>query len=87
MIAFVNRRQIIFHSFLNVQYEANRSVNLYIAERLCLEKKGRLKITYGEMCRGDYAYAFCITDVYGDDYITDAAEFHINKYGEISFYE
>ena len=50
-------------------------------------KKGRLKITYGEMCRGDYAYAFCITDVYGDDYITDAAEFHINKYGEISFYE
>ena len=51
------------------------------------EKKGRLKITYGEMCRGDYAYAFCITDVYGDDYITEAAEFHINKYGEISFYE
>ncbi len=50
-------------------------------------KGKKLKIDYDYMYPGDYAYAFCITDVYGDDYITDPAEFHINKRGEISFYE
>ncbi len=51
------------------------------------EKKGQLKIGYDYMYAGDYAYAFCITDVYGDDYISDLAEFQINERGEISYYE
>ena len=50
-------------------------------------KKGRLKIDYDYLYSGDYAYSFCITDVYGDDYVTDPAEFNIDRKGEITFYE
>ena len=50
-------------------------------------KKGKLKLAYDYLYIGDYAYSFCITDVYGDDYITDSAEFNIDEEGEISFYE
>ncbi len=50
------------------------------------EKKGSLKIAYDYLYIGDYAYAFCITDIYGDDYVTDLAEFNIDEEGEISFY-
>ena len=50
-------------------------------------KKGKLKLAYDYLYIGDYAYSFCITDVYGDDYITDPAEFNIDSDGEISFYE
>lgn len=50
-------------------------------------KKGKPKISYDYLYIGDYAYSFCITDVYGDDYITDMAEFNIDRKGRISFYE
>lgn len=41
------------------------------------EKSGKPAIRYDYIYEGDYAYAFCITDVYGDDYITDPAEFNV----------
>lgn len=50
-------------------------------------KKGKLKIDYDYLYVGDYGYSFCITDIYGDDYVTDLAEFNINKNGDISFYD
>ncbi len=50
-------------------------------------EKGRLKVSYDYLYAGDYSYAFCITDIYGDDYITDLVSFHISKNGDISFYE
>ena len=45
------------------------------------------EIVYDYMEEGDYAYAFCITDVYGDDYITDMARFHVNEDGECLYEE
>ena len=50
-------------------------------------EKGKLKVAYDYLYIGDYAYSFCVTDIYGDDYITDPAEFNIDSDGEISFYE
>jgi len=50
-------------------------------------EKGKPKIEYDYLYAGDYSYAFCITDIYGDDYVTDLASFHISKNGDISFYE
>lgn len=47
----------------------------------------KLKIDYDYMYVGDYAYAFCVTDIYGDDYISDMAEFNIDEDGEITFYQ
>ena len=58
----------------------------YEGEPFTVKGKG-LKAVYDYLYRGDYSYAFCITDVYCDDYITEPAQFHINKYGEVSFYE
>lgn len=43
------------------------------------------KISYDYLYIGDYGYAFCITDIYGDDYISDLAEFTINGDGNISY--
>ena len=50
-------------------------------------EKGKPKIEYDYLYAGDYSYAFCITDIYGDDYVTDLVDFHISKNGDISFYE
>ncbi len=50
-------------------------------------KNGKPAIDYDYLYPGDYEYAFCVTDVYGDDFITDFAEFNIDEDGEISFYE
>ena len=46
-----------------------------------------LPVDYDYLYAGDYSYAFCITDIYGDDYISDLAQFHLAKDGTISFYE
>ena len=48
-------------------------------------EKGTLKVGYDYLYEGDYAYSFCITDVFGDDYITDPVTFRLEN-GEISFY-
>ena len=50
-------------------------------------EKGTLKIKYDYLYAGDYSYAFCITDIYGDDYVTDLISFNLSNSGEISFYE
>ena len=49
--------------------------------------KGKLRIDYDYLYPGDYSYSFCITDIYGDDYITDLVTFNISNNGDISFYE
>ena len=46
-----------------------------------------LPVDYDYLYAGDYSYAFCITDIYGDDYISDLAQFHLAEDGTISFYE
>ena len=48
---------------------------------------GKLEISYDIMPAGDYYYAFCIDDIYGDYYITDVADFIIDEDGNISFFE
>jgi len=50
-------------------------------------KSKTLPVNYDFLYAGDYSYAFCITDIYGDDYISDLAEFRLGKDGTISFYE
>ena len=50
-------------------------------------EKGKPKIEYDYLYAGDYSYAFCITDIYGDEYVTDLVGFHLSKNGEVSFYE
>ena len=50
-------------------------------------KSGKLTVDYDYLYDGDYSYAFCITDIFGDDYITDDITFNVSKDGEVSFYE
>ena len=50
-------------------------------------EKGKPKIEYDYLYAGDYSYAFCITDIYGDEYVTNLVGFHLSKNGEVSFYE
>ena len=50
-------------------------------------EKGKLKIEYDYLYAGDYSYAFCITDIFGGEYVTDLVSFHLSKNGNISFYE
>ena len=47
---------------------------------------GTLEITYDIMLSGDYLYAFCIDDIYGDYLITDPVMFNVDEYGEVFFY-
>lgn len=49
-------------------------------------KNGDLKIGYDYLFEGDYEYSFCITDIFGDDYITDPVTFNLDEYGNVSFY-
>ena len=46
---------------------------------------GDTEIIYGTMLPGDYLYAFCIDDIYGDYYMTDTVEFNIDENGMVSF--
>ena len=46
---------------------------------------GPVEIYYDVMEDGDYLYAFCIDDIYGDYYLADPATFNIEG-DEISFY-
>jgi len=50
-------------------------------------EKGKPKIDYDYLYAGDYSYAFCITDIYGDEYVTDLVGFHLSENGGVSFYE
>ncbi len=47
---------------------------------------GELEITYGPMVSGDYLYAFCIDDIYGDYLVTDPVLFNVDEDGNLSFY-
>ncbi len=48
-------------------------------------KNGSLDVGYDYLYEGDYAYSFCITDIFGDDYITDHVTFTVED-GRVSFY-
>ena len=48
-------------------------------------KNGSLYVGYDYLYEGDYAYSFCITDIFGDDYITDHVTFTVED-GRVSFY-
>ena len=47
---------------------------------------GNIEINYGLMESGDYLYAFCIDDIYGDYLITDPVMFNVDENGDLSFY-
>ena len=46
---------------------------------------GEPEIYYDLMYPGEYLYAFCIDDIYGDYYMTDFEYFYINENGEVEF--
>ena len=46
---------------------------------------GDPEIIYDQMYPGEYLYAFCIEDIYGDYYLTDFETFYINDYGEVEY--
>lgn len=46
---------------------------------------GNTVIQYGLMPEGEYYYAFCIDDIYGDYYCTDPVTFNIDENGDITF--
>ena len=48
-------------------------------------KKGNLRVGYDYLFDGDYSYSFCITDIFGDDFVTDPVTFNLED-GEVSFY-
>lgn len=48
---------------------------------------GDPEIIYDILVPGDYYYAFCIDDIYGDYYITDYVKFTVAESGEIYFSE
>lgn len=54
-------------------------------EYIVNSKNGSLDVDYDYLYEGDYEYSFCITDVFGDDYITDPVTFTLED-GEVSFY-
>ena len=47
---------------------------------------GTTEITYGPMFSGDYLYAFCIDDIYGDYLVTEPVMFNVDDNGDLSFY-
>ncbi|MCR4647486.1 MAG: Clostripain family protein [Lachnospiraceae bacterium] len=47
---------------------------------------GTPEINYSLMISGDYMYAFCIDDIYGDYLVTDTVTFNVDENGELSFY-
>lgn len=59
----------------------------YVYEGSEYTVSGALEINYDLMPAGDYFYAFCIDDIYGDYYMTDVAYFVIENDGSISFVE
>ena len=48
--------------------------------------KGTVQINYSVMDDGDYLYAFCIDDIFGDYYMTEFEAFNVSD-GDVSFYE
>lgn len=49
--------------------------------------RGTPEVTYDVMESGDYLFAFCIDDIFGDYYLTDFVMFYVDEYGDIYFYE
>lgn len=48
--------------------------------------KDDLTIDYDLLLYGDYSYAFCIDDIFGDYLVTDAAGFNVDRKGRVSFF-
>ncbi len=46
---------------------------------------GEPEVYYDLMYPGEYLYAFCIDDIYGDYYMTDFETFYINEDGDVEF--
>jgi len=47
--------------------------------------QGEVEVFYDVMEPGDYLYAFCIDDIYGDYYLTDFVLFTVDEYGDVYF--
>ena len=48
--------------------------------------EGEPELVYDIMEDGDYLFAFCIEDIFGDYYLTDFVMFNVED-GEVYFYE
>ncbi len=48
---------------------------------------GDIEIVYGWLDAADYAYAFCIDDIYGDYFMSDFVLFNVDENGDLWFYE
>ena len=46
---------------------------------------GEIEIVYDLMEVGEYLYAFCIDDIYGDYYVTEYMTFNVTEDGEVTF--
>lgn len=66
--------------------EEGEDLDEYVGEPFTLTGK-KLDVDYDLLYEGDYAYAFCITDIYGDDFITDMASFSVDEAGEVTVSE
>lgn len=79
----IQKGDVIIPTYYSVD-ENGEDVGEYQGEEYTVN--GKIRIDYDLMYEGDYAYAFCIDDVYGDYYVSDMAEFRIDGTG-ISFYD
>lgn len=66
--------------------EEGEDLDEYVGEPFTLTGK-KLDVDYDLLYEGDYTYAFCITDIYGDDFITDMASFSVDEAGEVTVSE
>ena len=48
--------------------------------------EGEPEICYDVMESGDYLFAFCIDDIFGDYYLTDFVLFNVDENGDVFFY-
>ncbi len=56
-------------------------------EGLEFEVSGSLEINYELIDVGEFLYAFCIDDIYGDYYVSDPIMFEVDEDGEVTFVE
>ncbi len=64
-------------------YYYDEEDNLWYGDEYVFD--GDPEIYYDQMYPGEYLYAFCIEDIYGDYYMTDFETFYINEDGDVEF--
>ncbi|MCR5322204.1 MAG: lipoprotein [Lachnospiraceae bacterium] len=68
---------------LDDKYEYGDDESMYYGDEYVFD--GEPEIYYDMMYPGEYLYAFCIDDIYGDYYLTEFETFYINDDGEVEF--